>query len=207
MPWTPVSRCGGDGPSTNEIDDWQLRWFDHTLKGIDTGVLDSSGDGVHPRRRMARPRRVAALRHRHRGLVHPLGQGRANSKFGDGTLDRRYAARRRAARHLRLRPRRAHSQHGRPFVLLRHHHTDGPGRPAPGRGVAHDPRVHVRASGGRHRAARRCVGDPARGQHRHPTPISPPGCASSIRTAAASTFRRASCGARYRHSHQRPRAA
>jgi len=91
MPWTPVSRCGGDGPSTNEIDDWQLRWFDHTLKGIDTGVLDSPVtvytldggwrdlDGWPPSDSAAEDWYI------HSG-------GRANSKFGDGTLDRVPAA-------------------------------------------------------------------------------------------------------------------
>ena len=87
MPWTPVSRCSGEGPSTNEIDDWHLRWFDHTLKGVDTGVLD-------------RPATVFTLDGGWRDLdqwpppdaeaqdwyVH--SRGRANSKFGDGTLDR-----------------------------------------------------------------------------------------------------------------------
>ena len=87
MPWTPLGRCGGDGPSTNEIDDWQLRWFDHTLKGVDTGVLDS-------------PATVFTLDGGWRDLdgwpssdtaaedwyIH--SRGRANSKFGDGTLDR-----------------------------------------------------------------------------------------------------------------------
>ena len=88
MPWTPVSRCGGDdGPSTNEIDDWQLRWFDHTLKSIDTGVLDhpvtvftlDGGwrdlDGWPPSGTVAKD-----------WYIH--SRGRANSKFGDGTLDR-----------------------------------------------------------------------------------------------------------------------
>ena len=87
MPWTPVGRCGADGPSTNEIDDWQLRWFDQTLKGVDTGVLSS-------------PATVFTLDGGWRDLdgwppsdsasedwyVH--SRGRANSKFGDGTLDR-----------------------------------------------------------------------------------------------------------------------
>ena len=87
MPWTPVSRCGGDGPSTNEIDDWHLRWFDQTLKGVDTGVLDCPAtvftldggwrdlDGWPPSDAAAED-----------WYIH--SRGRANSKFGDGTLDR-----------------------------------------------------------------------------------------------------------------------
>ena len=87
MPWTPVSRCGGDGPSTNEIDDWQLRWFDHTLKGVDTGVLDCpvtvfTLDGGW-RDLDGWPPSGAAAEDWH---IH--SKGRANSKFGDGTLDR-----------------------------------------------------------------------------------------------------------------------
>ncbi len=91
MPWTPVSRCGGEGPSTNEIDDWQLRWFDHTLKGVDTGVLDSPAtvftlDGGW-RDLDGWPPSDAAPEH---WYIH--SRGRANSKFGDGTLDRDPAA-------------------------------------------------------------------------------------------------------------------
>ena len=86
MPWTPVSRCGGDGPSTNEIDDWQLRWFDHTLKGVDTGVLDCpvtvfTLDGGWRDLDGWPPSDAAA----EDWYIH--SKGRANSKFGDGTLD------------------------------------------------------------------------------------------------------------------------
>ncbi len=87
MPWSPVSRGSNEGPSTNEIDDWHLRWFDQTLKGLDTGVLDSAVtvytldgdwsdlDGWPPSDTVAED-----------WYIH--SQGRANSKFGDGTLER-----------------------------------------------------------------------------------------------------------------------
>ena len=124
MPWTPVGRCGGDGPSTNEIDDWQLRWFDHTLKGVDTGVLDSPATVFTLDGRMARPRRLAAFRRSPRALVHPLaGAGQLQVR---GRHPRPGPGRGRAPRHLRIRPRRAHSEPGRPFMLLRHHHPHGP---------------------------------------------------------------------------------
>ena len=87
MPWTPAGRCGCEGPSTNEVDDWHVRWFDHTLKGVDNGVLDHpvtvftldggwrDFDGWPP------PDSAIEEWYAHSG-------GRANSKFGDGRLDR-----------------------------------------------------------------------------------------------------------------------
>ncbi len=87
MPWTPLGRLTAGGPSTNEIDDWHLRFFDEVLKGSERGVFDHAvtayvldGDTVHlddwpP------PEAVPEDWYAHSG-------GRANSKFGDGTLDR-----------------------------------------------------------------------------------------------------------------------
>jgi putative CocE/NonD family hydrolase len=85
MPWTPMGPSGLDGPSTNTIDDWHVRFFDQVLKGEDTGVFDH-------------PVTVFTVDGRWRDLddwpppevttqewfVH--SGGRANSKFGDGTL-------------------------------------------------------------------------------------------------------------------------
>lgn len=88
MPWTPVGRFGsGDGPSTREIDDWLIRWFDATLKGADNGVLDSpvtlfTLDGGR-RDFEAWPPPGTVMED---WFIHSGGQ--ANSKFGDGTLDR-----------------------------------------------------------------------------------------------------------------------
>jgi putative CocE/NonD family hydrolase len=87
MPWTPVARGGCEGPSTNEIDDWHLRWFDHTLKGHDNGVLDRpvtifTLDGGWRDFDAWPPHDVA----QENWYIH--SDGRANSKFGDGTLDR-----------------------------------------------------------------------------------------------------------------------
>ena len=39
-PWKPLAGAGADAGS-NVTDDWQLRWFDHVLKGEENGVLDS----------------------------------------------------------------------------------------------------------------------------------------------------------------------
>ncbi|MEC9427554.1 MAG: CocE/NonD family hydrolase, partial [Actinomycetota bacterium] len=86
MPWAPVDVVGGE-VSTNEVDDWQVSWLDHHLKGSDNGVLDHPvtvyllGEGI--RNFTAWPpveaRSVEYFMH---------SQGRANSKFGDGWLDR-----------------------------------------------------------------------------------------------------------------------
>jgi putative CocE/NonD family hydrolase len=82
MPWRPV---GGAADGSNVVDDWQLRWFDHFLKGEDTGVLDTpvtvyvmgAGwrdlDGWPP----SSSRPVDWYLH---------SDGRANGSFGDGTL-------------------------------------------------------------------------------------------------------------------------
>lgn len=87
MPWTPVSRLGSAGPSTMEIDEWLIRWFDHSLKGRDTGVLDTpitawTLDGGW-RDYDAWPPPGVEIED---WFIH--SGGRANSKFGDGTLDR-----------------------------------------------------------------------------------------------------------------------
>lgn len=87
MPWTPVGRDGFVGPSTNQIDDWMLRWFDQTLKGEETGVLDHpvtlfTLDGEWAEFEEWPPQDVKVERwFSHSG-------GRANSKYGDGRLDR-----------------------------------------------------------------------------------------------------------------------
>ncbi len=87
MPWTPRGRCSQVGPSTNDVDDWHLRWFDHTLKGVDNGVLEApvtvftldggwrDFDNWPPDDTVAQD-----------WFIH--SRGRANSKYGDGTLDR-----------------------------------------------------------------------------------------------------------------------
>ena len=87
MPWTPLGRCGSEGPSTNEVDDWHLRWFDCTLKGADNGVLDhpvtvfTLDGGWRHFDEWPPPESVSQD-----WFVHSAG--RANSKYGDGTLSR-----------------------------------------------------------------------------------------------------------------------
>ena len=81
-PWTPLDPSG---PSGYVIDEWQLRWLDHFMKGRETGVLDAPAtvwvegegwrdlDGWPPS-----PSRPTDW------FLH--SGGRANSAFGDGTL-------------------------------------------------------------------------------------------------------------------------
>jgi uncharacterized protein len=87
MPWTPVGRSGYVGPSTNEVDDWMVRWFDQTIKGYDTGVLDHAVtmytvDGEWLDFDEWPPGDVET----ETWYIH--SDGRANSKYGDGRLDR-----------------------------------------------------------------------------------------------------------------------
>ena len=88
MPWSPVGRLGSQGgPSTKEIDSWLLRWFDQTLRGRDAGVLDSpvtlfTLDGGWRDFEAWPPPEASA----EDWYIH--SQGCANSKFGDGALDR-----------------------------------------------------------------------------------------------------------------------
>jgi len=87
MPWTPVGPSGSQGPSTISIDDWHIRFFDHILKGRDTGVFDHpvrtyTVDGEWQDLDDWPPTGVTTQD----WYIH--SGGRANSKFGDGTLDR-----------------------------------------------------------------------------------------------------------------------
>jgi putative CocE/NonD family hydrolase len=86
MPWTPMGPSGTTGPSTNDIDDWHIRWYDQMLKGKDTGVLDSpvtifTVDGEWCDLDAWPPSDAIAED------WHIHSDGRANSKYGDGTLD------------------------------------------------------------------------------------------------------------------------
>lgn len=87
MPWTPLETSGFSGPSSNQIDDWMVRWFDHIMKGEDTGVLDHpvtlfTVDGEWTDLDEWPPGDVTT----ERWYAH--SSGRANSKYGDGRLDR-----------------------------------------------------------------------------------------------------------------------
>lgn len=85
MPWSPVGNTGKTEPSTSTIDDWTICWFDEILKNKKTGVLDS-------------PITIFPVNGSRLDLAHwPTeesqvekwffhSEGRANSKFGDGTL-------------------------------------------------------------------------------------------------------------------------
>ncbi len=84
MPWRPIGEASEEIGGT-VVDDWQLRWLDHFLKGKETGVLDSPVtvyvvndgwrdlDGWPP----SQARSVDWYLH---------SDGRATSSSGDGTL-------------------------------------------------------------------------------------------------------------------------
>jgi len=85
MPWAPASVTNeGCGPGT--VDDFQLRWFDQFLKGEETGVLDAPVTlfvmGAEEWRDYFDwpPSGSEPVR----WFLH--SGGRANSRFGDGTL-------------------------------------------------------------------------------------------------------------------------
>jgi putative CocE/NonD family hydrolase len=85
MPWAPASVTNeGCGPGI--VDDFQLRWFDQLLKGEETGVLDAPVTlfvmGAETWRDYPDwpPPGSAPVR----WFLH--SRGRANSRFGDGTL-------------------------------------------------------------------------------------------------------------------------
>ncbi len=82
--WQPVG-TSDPAAGTLVVDDWQLRWFDHFLRGIETGVLDAPvtaymvGDGWRDLDGWP----VGGTRHEHWFL---RSGGRANSATGDGAL-------------------------------------------------------------------------------------------------------------------------
>lgn len=85
MPWAPVSSSPeGVGPTV--VDDWQLRWFDHFLKGVENGAVESPVSvyvmGAEEWRDY--PAWPPPAAQRERWYLHSAG--RANSRFGDGTL-------------------------------------------------------------------------------------------------------------------------
>ena len=152
-PWKPLVGAGGDAGS-NIVDDWQLRWFDHVLKGEDNGALDAPatvyvvGDGWHdldgwpPSR--ARPTDW---------FLH--SRGRANTATGDGWLSTE-PPRRRAARHLHLRPGQPFAELRGPLVLRRGHLAGGACAARHLRAGSGCSLLHVRAARASPRRARRC---------------------------------------------------
>jgi len=87
MPWTPIGSFEAEAPTSIDMDDWHIRWFDQFLKGEDRGVLDSPvtvhllDGGWRDYDEWPPPQAVDE-----QWFFH--SDGRANSKFGDGTLTR-----------------------------------------------------------------------------------------------------------------------
>ena len=85
MPWAPVSATA-EGVEPRVVDDLQLRWFDQLLKGEETGVLDApvslfvmGADTWRDYTDWPPPEATPAAWYLH-------SSGRANSRFGDGSL-------------------------------------------------------------------------------------------------------------------------
>jgi predicted acyl esterase len=91
MPWAPES-ASLKGVEPTVVDDMQLRWFDHFLKGQEKGVLDSPVSlfvmGAEEWRDYPDWPPPAATPER--WFLH--SDGRANSRFGDGTLSQQSPA-------------------------------------------------------------------------------------------------------------------
>jgi putative CocE/NonD family hydrolase len=87
MPWEPVSESS-DGVEPTVVDDLQSRWFDRFLKGEETGVMDAPVSlyimGANEWRDY--PDWPPPGSKPERWYLHSAG--RANSRFGDGTLSR-----------------------------------------------------------------------------------------------------------------------
>ena len=85
MPWAPASLTS-EGVEPGIVDDMQLRWFDQLLKGEETGVLDAPVTlfvmGAETWRDY--PDWPPPGSEPVRWFLH--SRGRANSRFGDGTL-------------------------------------------------------------------------------------------------------------------------
>ena len=83
-PWRPLAGAGAEA-GANVFDDWQLRWFDHVLKGEENGVLDAPatvyvmGDGWRDLQDWPPPNARPTDWFLHSG-------GRANTATGDGWL-------------------------------------------------------------------------------------------------------------------------
>ncbi len=87
MPWTPQGESEADPATANDVDEWHIRWYDHVLRGVETDVLDSPVT-AHLfnggwRNYSDWPPPEAEL-----GSWYLHSDGRANSKFGSGTLSR-----------------------------------------------------------------------------------------------------------------------
>jgi len=86
IPWKPLVGQASQVASPSVVDDWQLAWFDHFLKDRWTGVLDSpvtlfmmGEDAWHEYDNWPPSASTPTPWYFH-------SDGRANSRFGDGTL-------------------------------------------------------------------------------------------------------------------------
>ena len=162
-PWTPVWGSEESDLGFMSADDAHIAWFDRHLKGVEPEARRRCGSTCSTR--AGATSRLAAARHAHAASCSCARAGGRTPGTATAALSGR-AAGRRAAGRLHLRPGPADLERGRPLLLRRVGHADGPGLPGRRRGDEVRPRLHERAAGARPAAGRRGRADPARGVHR-----------------------------------------
>ncbi len=93
VPWAPmVSGWDFGDEARSRINDWQLRWFDYWLRGIENGVPDDPPVRIFVMgENRWRDEREWPLRRAETAAFFLHSQGTANSLSGDGTLSRERA--------------------------------------------------------------------------------------------------------------------
>ena len=199
-PWRPLAGAGAEA-GANVFDDWQLRWFDHVLKGEENGVLDAPatvyvmGDGWRDLQDWPPPNARPTDWFLHSG-------GRANTATGDGWLSTEAPGDELPTRSSTTRA----TPHcpWRPLVLRRGDLARGTRLSRRLRDGARRPLLHVRAARARRRPPRRhrahaLCGD-ERGRHR----LDVADCVWSTTAPARRISRRESSAPRYRDSTSEP---
>ena len=188
FPYTsPTSTGTGDidfGPAALiDLHEIQLRWFDHWLKGVDTGILDEPPVKIfvmgENRWRDEREWPLARTRYT---PYYLHSAGRANSANGDGALSPEMPGEEPPDQYI-YDPADPVPTRGGNTADPRH----GRAGPAPGRGARRRARLHQRAddrAARGHRADRRRPSSPPAAP---PTPTSPPSWSTSAPTATRRT--------------------
>ena len=86
MPWRPLVGANGEDASPNLVEDWQLAWFDHHLKGIAERAHETKVTLFVMREDRWRHFSSWPPANSRPTSFYLHSSGRANSAFGDGTL-------------------------------------------------------------------------------------------------------------------------